>query len=130
MYSYPTGFIFLRIGSVIKAYQELKKYAFNIQTYFTNSYFYNSPTIFFSFCLFRASLMAYGSCQARVQIRVVATSLCHSHSNVESKSTPVIYTTAHGNTGEARDWTYILMDTSGISFCCATKGTPIDWQNI
>ena len=34
------------------------------------------------FCLFRAAPMAQGSSQARGGIRAVATTLCHSHSNV------------------------------------------------
>ena len=36
---------------------------------------------FFSFCVFRAAPMAYGSSQARGQIRAAAASLYHSHSN-------------------------------------------------
>ena len=39
------------------------------------------------------------------------------------------YITAHGNAGsltrsEARDQTYVLMDTSQIDFHCTTTGTP------
>ena len=40
---------------------------------------------FLSFCLFRATLVAYGGSQAGGLIRAVAASLCHSHSNVGSK---------------------------------------------
>ena len=36
--------------------------------------------------LFRAALTAYGGSQARGQIRVVAASLHHSHSNARSES--------------------------------------------
>ena len=36
---------------------------------------------FFAFLLFRAEPVAHGGSQARGQIRAVATSLCHSHSN-------------------------------------------------
>ena len=35
----------------------------------------------FSFCLFRAALVAYGGSQARGQIRAVGAGLCHRHSN-------------------------------------------------
>ena len=41
--------------------------------------------IFFVFCLFRAASVAYGSSQARSQVRAVANSICHSHRNVESE---------------------------------------------
>ena len=48
--------------------------------------------VLFCFCLFRATPMAYGGSQARGQIRVVAASLHHSHSNAGSqlslRSTP------------------------------------------
>ena len=40
---------------------------------------------FFSFCLFRATLTAYGGSQARSQIGAVVASLCHSHSNAGSE---------------------------------------------
>ena len=40
---------------------------------------------FFFFCLLRAPLVAYGGSQARGQIRAVAASLHHSHSNTRSK---------------------------------------------
>ena len=37
------------------------------------------------FCPFRAAHVAYGGCQARGQIRAVATSLLQGHSNVKSE---------------------------------------------
>ena len=40
---------------------------------------------FFFFCLFRATPVEYGGSQARSRIRVVATGLDHSHSNVGSE---------------------------------------------
>ena len=40
---------------------------------------------YFIFCLFRAALAAYGSSQARRQIRAVAVGLRHSHSNTGSE---------------------------------------------
>ena len=39
----------------------------------------------FVFCLFRGIPMAYGSSQARGQIRAIAAGLFHSHSNTDSK---------------------------------------------
>ena len=53
---------------------------------------------FFFFNLFRATSAAYGSSQARGQIRAVAAS--HSHRNVGSKP----HTTAHGNDGSLTHW--------------------------
>ena len=41
--------------------------------------------IFFSFCLFRAAVAAYGSSQARGQIGAIAASLHHSHSIARSE---------------------------------------------
>ena len=41
---------------------------------------------FFFFCLFRAAPSAYGSSQARGQIRAITASLHHSHSNARSDS--------------------------------------------
>ena len=41
--------------------------------------------LFFFFCFFRATLMAYGSSQARGQIRAAAAGLHHNHSNVGSE---------------------------------------------
>ena len=40
---------------------------------------------FFSFCLFRATLMAHGDSQARDEIGAVAADSCHSHSTARSK---------------------------------------------
>ena len=42
------------------------------------------PFNFFYFCLFRATPLAYGSSQARGQIRAAAAGLHHSHSNTAS----------------------------------------------
>ena len=41
--------------------------------------------LFYFICLFRAAPSAYGSSQARGQIRASAASLCHSHSNTRSE---------------------------------------------
>ena len=88
---------------------------------------------FFIFCLFRTAPMAYGGSQARGQIRAVAPGLHHSHNHMGSKPClqPTPQLTAIGVTSsqilnpltEARDWTYILMDTSLIRFHWATVGT-------
>ena len=52
-----------------------------------------------SFCLFRATPMAYGSSQARGQVGAVAAGLHHSHSNARSEPRSAMYTTAQGNAG-------------------------------
>ena len=56
--------------------------------------------VFFVFCLFRATPMAYGSSQARGQIGAVAAGLRQSHSNAGSElpsATYTTYTTADSN---------------------------------
>ena len=71
------------------------------------------------FCILRAELVAYGSSQARGQIRAAAATLCHSHVGSELCLQP---TTVHGNAGsftllnEARDQSCILMDTSWVCY--------------
>ena len=61
--------------------------------------------------------MAYGGSQARGQIRTVAVSINHSHSNAKSKpclqSTPQLILCP---LLKARDQTRVLMDTSGIHY--------------
>ena len=46
-----------------------------------NSFFF----FFFVFCLFRATLAAYGVSQARGGIGAVTASICHSHNNARSE---------------------------------------------
>ena len=62
---------------------------------------------FFVFCLFRAVPAAYESSQARGQIRAIAASLCHSHSNNPSHICDLHYSSwQHGILNplmEARD---------------------------
>ena len=56
--------------------------------YFAHHWSFISTFLFFSFLFllpFRAAPAAYGSSQARNQIRAVAASLHHSHSNMESE---------------------------------------------
>ena len=65
------------------------------------------------FLLFRATPMAYGSSQARGEIKAASASLHHG-SQQRWIPDPLI---------EARDWTRILMETSWIHFHCATTGT-------
>ena len=68
---------------------------------------------FFSF-IFGSSPAAYGSSQARGQIRDAVASLHHSHSNARSElhlqTTPQLVATL----SKAKDWTHILMDTSWV----------------
>ena len=70
----------------------------------------------------------YGGSQARGQIRAIATSLYHSHSNVGSKPplrpTPEAQCRIFNPLKEARDQTQVLRDASCVPFCCATTGTP------
>ena len=77
------------------------------------------------FYFWEAAPSAYRSSQARVLIRAVAASLCHSNAGSEPSST---YTIAHGNTtsslSEARDQTGVLMDTSWVRYPWAMMGTP------
>ena len=80
----------------------------------------------FLFFLFRAAPTAYGSSQARGQIRATAAGLHHSHSNVRSK--PHLWP-APQPTGNARQIPdplskAILMDPSQIHFCWAMRGIP------
>ena len=78
--------------------------------------------------VFRAEPVAYGSSQAGGRIEAVASSLCHSHSNIESK--PHLYLHHSSQQGqilnplsEARDRTHILVHTSRAHYHWATKGT-------
>ena len=53
--------------------------------------------LFFGFCLFRATLAAYGGSKARGQTGTVAAGLHHSHSNVQIQAASATYTTALNN---------------------------------
>ena len=86
----------------------------------------------FIFVLLRAAPVAHRSSQARGQIRATAASLPHSHSNTGSK--PHLKVALHHSSwqhqipnplSKARDWTCILMDSSGVHYCWTTTGTPI-----
>ena len=81
---------------------------------------------FLSFCLFRATPMAYRGSQARGLTGALATGLCHSHSNIRSE--PHLQTTPQllNPLREARDWTHNLMIPSQICFCCTMMGTPLE----
>ena len=80
-------------------------------------YFYNLKNFFL---LFRVTLVAYGSFQARGQIRAAAAGLCHSHSNAGFKPhlwfkmLQLVATPDLNLLREARDRTCILMDTSQV----------------
>ena len=82
----------------------------------------------------RAALEAYGSSQARSWIRAVATGQHHTHNIARSEPhlqpTPQTTATWNPKPTKARDQSRILMDTSWICFCCATKGTPELWMLI
>ena len=85
------------------------------------------------FCLFKAALTAYGSSQARGQIRVVAASLRHSRSNTRSEpclqATPQLMAMLDPQPlSKARDWIQTLMDISRICFHCTILGTPLLWN--
>ena len=78
--------------------------------------------------LFRAAPVAYGSSQARGQIRAAAAGLQYSHSNGGSETSlqPTLQFTATLDPctlNEARDQIHILMDASQIPFSCTTAGT-------
>ena len=86
--------------------------------------------IFFCFCLFRAAPVAYGSPQARGQIRAAAASLCHSRSNARSEPrlwpAPQLMATLDPNPlSKARDQTHVLMDTSQNRYCWTMTGIPL-----
>ena len=76
-------------------------------------YSQNNDSIFL-FCLFRATPVAYGSSQARSQIRAAAAGLHH------SSQQPRILNPLR----EARDGTHILMVTSQVCYRRVTRGAP------
>ena len=77
----------------------------------------------FIYWLFRATATVYRSSQARGQIRAIAASLLHSHSNLGFKPClqPIPQLMACNAESlilsKARDWTRILIDTSLICYC-------------
>ena len=79
---------------------------------------------FFFALLFRAASVAYGGSQGRGRVGATAAGLIHSHSNIRSKlCLPDSSWQILNPLSEARDQTYIFMDTSQIPFRCATMGT-------
>ena len=79
----------------------------------------------FFFCFFTA----YGSSQERGQMGATAASLHHSHGNTRSEPHLDLHHSSQQHRipdplSKARDQTSILMDTSQIRCCCATRGTP------
>ena len=77
---------------------------------------------FFPNLLVRAAPMAYGSSQARGRIGTAAYTTATAMWDLSRSSWQCwILNPVSG----ASDQTYILMDTSQISFCCATLGTPL-----
>ena len=89
---------------------------------------YNNEQIFFFFFfwLFRAAPMAYGSSQARGQIRAAAANLHDSHRNAS------ICNLHHSSwqcwilnpLRETRDWFCFLMDTSWVCYHWSKTGPP------
>ena len=74
----------------------------------------SKSTLFFLFWLYRAAPMAYEGSQARGWIGATVAGLHHS-SWQRWIPDPL---------SEAREWTHILMDASGIRFYCTAMGTP------
>ena len=66
--------------------------------------YYHGAFFFFFFFFLRAEYAAYGSSQARGQIRATAAHLLCSHSNTASKPHPWPHTTDHGNDGSLTHW--------------------------
>ena len=85
-----------------------------------------------AFLLFRATSVAYGSSQARSQIRATVASLrtaiampelshiCDLHCSSQQCRIP-------DPLSETRGQTCILMDTSYVRFCWTAMGTPSHW---
>ena len=69
---------------------------------------------FFLLSFWGATPPAYGSFTPAGPIGDAPAGLCHS--NTDRIPNPMT---------EAMDWTYILMDTSWIHFCCTTMGIPL-----
>ena len=95
----------------------------DIYLFFIVVCFFGCFICFCLFLLFRAAPKAYGSWTG-----ATAASLCHRHNSTGSE--PHLW--PHHSSwqcqipdplSEAREETWILMDTSRISFCCTTKGT-------
>ena len=85
--------------------------------------------LFVCLCLFRATPLAYGSSQARGQVGAAAASLCHSHSNAESKQVCNLHHISQqcwilNPLSKNRDRTRVLMDTSWVHYPWAMMGTP------
>ena len=83
-----------------------------------NKYFTLNITINFV-CLCRAVSAVYGGSQARVWVRVVATSLHHSHSNTRFKPLCDLHHSLWQRQildplSQAGDWNHILIDTGQV----------------
>ena len=74
------------------------------RTIYPCSLFYYLFIYLFSFCLFRAAPVAYGSSQARGGIGAVAASLWPQPQQCTIWAVSLTYTTAHGSTGSLTHW--------------------------
>ena len=89
---------------------------------------------FVLFLFFRAALTAYGSSQARSQIRATASCLYPSNPRDLSR----VYALHHSSPqhgvldplSKARNRTRVFMDTSRVPFCSATVATPPAFLNV
>ena len=98
---------------------------FDFSTILYLLYLFFSFSFFWGGCLFEATPTAYGSFQARSEIRTAAASLHHSHSNEGSELICNLYHSSQqgwifNSLSEARDRTCILMDTSQVHYSRAT----------
>ena len=71
--------------NTVKVYIYIKNIYVNMYSFSDSFPLYVIASFFWSFCLFRATPEAYGSSQARGQIRATAASLYHSHSKARSE---------------------------------------------
>ena len=91
--------------------------------------FLSDSSIWFIFFLFRAASTAYGSSQARDQLRAAATSQHHNHHTPDLRPICDLHHSSQQRQilnllSKVQDWTHILMDTSWVRNHWATMGTP------
>ena len=99
-------------------------------TQFTSSLSYQKFSSILNIIFLRATPLAYGSSQARGWTGAAAASPYHSYSNTDPSHVCNLYHSSRQcwflhPLSEARDWIWILIDTSWISYCWVTMGTPV-----